>query len=149
MVVTGFIGLRVVLCKAVFRAIAVPSMSCVLGIVAAAPATAAPLLLPSGNSAELIEALWDDGAGAGTDLRLRFLTPDLSSDTSFEDIEIDLAVLCDAIALPILAETQRQVGQIVISISDRSVPFGKTDPKATQHFDTFRPEGGACVWDGF
>ncbi|NKB27719.1 MAG: acetolactate synthase [Rhodobacteraceae bacterium] len=112
------------------------------------PAHAAPLVLPSGNSAELIEAMWDDSAGAGTDLRLRFLTPDLDPDTTFEDIEIDLAVLCDAIALPILAETGREVGQIVISISDRPVPFGKTDLKATQHFDTFRPEDGACVWDG-
>ncbi len=112
------------------------------------PAVAEPLILPSGNAAELIEAMWDDSAGAGTDLRLRFLSPDLDPDAQFEDIEIDLAVLCDAIALPILAETGRQVGQIVISISDRPVPFGKTDPKATQHFDTFRPDAGACVWDG-
>ena len=112
------------------------------------PVDAAPLNLPSGLTADLLEARWDDSAGAGTDLRLRFHTPDLSPDTQFEDIEIDLAVLCDAIALPILAETGREVGQIVISISDRSVPFGETDPDATQHFDTFRPQGDACIWDG-
>ena len=118
-------------------------------LVFSTPAQAAPIPLPSGHSAELIEAMWDDSAGAGTDLRLRFLSADLSPGTEFQDVEIDLAMLCDAVALPILAETGREVGQIVISLSDRPVPFGETDPEATQHFDTFRPEGGACIWDGY
>lgn len=128
-----------------------PALACAVALlIAEAPsAVAAPIPLPSGHSAELIEAMWDDSAGAGTDLRLRFLSSDLSPGTEFQDVEIDLAMLCDAVALPILAETGRDVGQIVISLSDRPVPFGETDPGATQHFDTFRPESGACIWDGY
>jgi len=39
--------------------------------------------------------------------------------------------------------------QIIIVLSDREVEFGVADPDATQYFEAYRPEDGACFWEGF
>ena len=62
---------------------------------------------------------------------------------------IDLAALCDSYALPRAAEATPVPDQIIISLADRVVPFGQTDPDATQYFEAYRIEDGACVWDMF
>ena len=48
-----------------------------------------------------------------------------------------------------LPATGPQPSQIVISLSDRAVPFGEADPEATQFFEAYRVEGGACIWEMF
>ena len=39
--------------------------------------------------------------------------------------------------------------RIVISFSDRVVPFGQADKDATQVFELFSFSDGACAWEEF
>ncbi len=66
-----------------------------------------------------------------------------------ERIEADMRHLCEAEALPRLETAPEQVERVVVSIADRPVPFGETDPEAAQVFEAYRVEGGACIWEGF
>jgi Family of unknown function (DUF6497) len=34
-------------------------------------------------------------------------------------------------------------------MSDRVVPFGQTDPEATQFFEAYSLQGDTCVWEMF
>ena len=49
--------------------------------------------------------------------------------------------------MPRLAQPAPQAAQIVVSLSDRIVPFGEPVPEATQYFDTFGVRDGQCVWE--
>lgn len=103
--------------------------------------------VPSGQPVELWEVLVDQ-VGAQTWVRFRFLAPEISKDTgvtSFELVEGDFAALCMDVALPYMADHELPADVVVISMLDRAVEFGQTDPDATQFIDAFRPEGGACV----
>ena len=62
---------------------------------------------------------------------------------------IDIEALCADFALPYLRDNNTQVTRIVISMADRELEFGATDPEATQFFDMFRPENGSCIWEDF
>ena len=42
-----------------------------------------------------------------------------------------------------------QPAQIVISLSDRPVPFGEAAPDATQFFEAFALQDGTCIWEMF
>ncbi|MDH5531341.1 MAG: DUF6497 family protein, partial [Paracoccaceae bacterium] len=33
--------------------------------------------------------------------------------------------------------------------SDRVVPFGESDPEATQYFEAFSIADGTCIWEAF
>ncbi|PKP79808.1 MAG: hypothetical protein CVT80_14575 [Alphaproteobacteria bacterium HGW-Alphaproteobacteria-2] len=60
-----------------------------------------------------------------------------------------METLCSEVGLPILAAGGGEVERIVVSISERPVPFGTSDPATAQVFDMFRPEHGACIWEPF
>jgi hypothetical protein len=60
-----------------------------------------------------------------------------------------MAHLCQSYALPRLSETGPVPAQIIISLSDRPVPFGEASPEATQFFEAYRIEGDACIWEAF
>lgn len=129
----------------------------------ASPAQAgAPVAVPSGQSVWLLEWLEEPGAagdaatdGAGAPVwRLRFLAPAIGTPQApdFDAIADDMAALCTAFAVPRL----RAGGdggppapvRVIVSLSDRPVPFGETAPEATQYFEVFSLENGACVWEG-
>lgn len=122
-----------------------------LGWVASAESARA-LDLPSGLSAELTEVLVDN-VGKETWIRFRFVSPDIgaSAPTSFTfaKIEGDFAVICEQLALPYLMEHQLEADKIVVSIADRPLKFGTSDPDATQFFEQFRAENGDCIWEAF
>ena len=116
-------------------------------LLAALPAWAEPVSAPSGQRIELVEAFWDVTKGRPPTLRLRFLAPQLGDGLTFADVEADFLHLCRAHALPHVTE-ERNGSLIIINILDRRVPFGASDPEATQFFEAFRAENGDCVWQG-
>lgn len=107
--------------------------------------------VPSGQSVTLNEVLIDE-VGAEAWLRFRFLAPQIAQGAdavTYAQAEPDFVALCDTVALPYLAEYDLTADVIVVSLMDREVPFGQADPEATQFFETFRLENGACVWQEF
>ena len=130
------------------RGLALPAV-----LAAAGPVLAAPeIVVPSGQAVTFVEVVADAAGPAGYTLRFRFLAPAIARAGGTVDAEAafaDMQALCDGYALPRVATTGPQPEQIVITLMDRPVPFGAAMPEATQFFEAFRPEGGACVWESF
>lgn len=107
--------------------------------------------VPSGQPVTLIDTVLNEPGPAGVTIRYRFLAPEIAPDASidFDTAVIDIAALCDSYALPRLADSTTPPDQIIISLADRVVPFGQTDDAATQYFEAFGIDGGACIWDLF
>jgi uncharacterized protein DUF6497 len=107
--------------------------------------------VPSGQTVELQEVLLDDTSGQ-TVVRFRFLAPAIARDggtITFTDAELDMAHLCETVALPYIAEQGIAAGKVIISLADRAVEFGTPDPDATQFFEGYRLENSTCIWEGF
>jgi hypothetical protein len=64
-------------------------------------------------------------------------------------VQADFQWLCDMAARPALTANEWQVAQVVISMSNREVAFGATDPDVVQFFEGFRIEGDACILELF
>lgn len=87
---------------------------------------------------------------AGGLARFRLVLPGLGRPGAlFEDVAKDLLWLCESLALPALAANGWRPAEVVVSLSDREVPFGATDPEAVQFFEGFQVEEGACVPQAF
>ena len=65
----------------------------------------------------------------------------------------DMDWLCQTYALPRLAATGPKPAEIIISMADRDVPFGESDPEATQFFNAYSidysKDGTNCLWEPF
>lgn len=130
-------------------------------ILTAALACAAPalpalsdeaLVVPSGQEVTFQDTIWDEPGPAGLAVRFRFIAPRIArnkGDIEFLKAEEDMVHLCETYALPRLAEAGEMPAQVIITLSDRPVTFGLSDPEATQFFEAYRPDDGACVWEGF
>lgn len=107
--------------------------------------------VPSGQPVSLIDVILNEPGPAGSTMRVRFLAPEIAPNASisFETAVIDMAALCDSYALPRATEATPSPDQVIISLADRIVPFGQTDPEATQYFEAYRIDDGTCVWDMF
>ncbi len=124
---------------------------CVFALALATSAQAAQSFeTPSGQQVTLEEVLLDENPGELW-ARFRFLAPDLrrAGDVDPQAALDDMQHLCDAIAAPYLVERDIAPARIVISLSDKIVPFGETDPSAMQVFEMFRPEDASCIWEEF
>ncbi len=126
---------------------------CVLSLALAATVTSAAQAqdVPSGQAVTLDEVLVDS-VGAEAWLRFRFMAPQIARDggsVSFDAARDDFLHLCHAVALPYMREFDLDTDVIVISMMDRVVPFGTSDPDATQFFEAFRIADGACAWDSY
>jgi hypothetical protein len=122
---------------------------------------APPLPPPSDGSPQVavpsgMEVYYEDVIqnvpGEGLVYRFRFVAPAIAragGTVSAEDAQGDMQALCDSFALPRIPATGPQPGQIIISFSDRPVPFGQPVPEATQFFEAYRIEDGRCVWEIF
>lgn len=66
-----------------------------------------------------------------------------------DPVHQDVVWLCENWVLPRLASPAPRPAQIVISLSDRPVPFGAFDPDAVQLFEAFRlpPDRDICEWE--
>jgi len=111
-----------------------------------------PIKVPSGQTVTYVETIEDLHGPAGLTYRFRFLAPAIArtgGTVSAEDAVKDMAELCQAFALPRLPNPGPAVQEIVISLADRPVVFGAQAPEATQYFEAFRPDGDACIWEGY
>ena len=96
----------------------------------------------------LAETIRDTAGPAGLTDRFRFLAPWIAG-TAYEDIAPDIQWLCDTVALPRVESSTPPPAQIVISLSDREVAFGASDPDATQFFEAFTVADDACMVELF
>lgn len=106
--------------------------------------------VPSGQPVEVYEVLTDT-VGAESWVRFRFLAPEISrsgGSISFAEAEQDLEHLCVEVALPYLAEYDLTADVVAVTLLDRPLAFGVSDPEATQFIDIFRVSSGTCVWEG-
>lgn len=107
--------------------------------------------LPSGQNVDLHEVILEDVAGEAV-MRFRFVAPAISragGSVSFSEAELDMVHLCETVALPYLAQHSVAAHHVVISLSDRFVEFGSSDPDTTQFFEAFRIENNSCIWEVF
>lgn len=118
----------------------------------ATAALADPLKLPSGQEVTLEEVIANVPSENGLAMRYRFLAPAIARDGGTIDAETagrDMDWLCQNYALPRLPATGPMPAEIIISMADRDVPFGQSDPEATQFFNAYSIEGGNCLWEAF
>lgn len=105
--------------------------------------------VPSGQPLEVEQVILEEETGIA---RFRFLAPEIGSDgegRTYSDVQDDFSYLCETYALPALSEHGWDPGEVYVSLADREVPFGESDPEATQFFEIYRIEDGSCVWEGF
>lgn len=109
--------------------------------------------VPSGQKITLMETIWNERGPGGLAIRFRFLAPAITKGTgtvTSDQAEADMMSLCHDYALKRIGDaTGPTPAQIIISLSDRPVPFGESDPEATQFFDSFDLTDGDCVWSLF
>ncbi len=110
--------------------------------------------LPSGQVVTLIETIWNAPGPEGLVSRFRFLAPAINPETAAEtgvvDFDLaaaDIAWLCQNYALERVVQMGPEPAQVVVSLSDRLVPFGETSPESVQFFEAFRIENGTCIWE--
>lgn len=108
-----------------------------------------PIPLPSGNDAQLFDVVTTTAGSAGLTYRFRFIAEWIADGADFETVSADMIYLCEAYALPRIAEIGPQPAQVVVSLSDVPVEFGQPSSDAVQYFEAFRPEAGVCVWELF
>ena len=116
------------------------------------PGEGLALTLPSGQVVTLIETVFNTMGPMGLVTRFRFLAPAInptSGTVSFETAAEDIAWTCQNFALQRVTDFGPLPSQIIISMEDREVVFGEPDPEATQFFEAFRIENGACIWEVF
>ncbi len=110
----------------------------------------ADITVPSGQDITLGDVFFETQKDGELWLRLRFLAPGIGAGQgkiSYEQAEEDFLYLCQSEALPRLEAVKTRASVIVITLMDRMVEFGASDPAAVQYFEAFRPEGGACLWE--
>ena len=112
------------------------------------PAVAETIVLPSGNSAVLLDVV-TDAPGLEPTHRFRFVSPDVTAGADYMKTEADMAHLCRTVALPQIEVAEPRPDLIVIPLADRPVPFGAPDPNAIQFFEAYTPDGGDCLWRDF
>jgi hypothetical protein len=110
------------------------------------------LAVPSGQEITLQDIFWEEGDGAELVLRLRFIAPQIARATGTVDYDMaakDMLYLCEHFVLPQIESGEDKPDQIIVSLSDIEVPFGEANLDATQFFEAYRIEGGACIWEIF
>ncbi len=127
------------------------ALSMSLTLLALSAEAGVPVDVPSGQPVELHEVLVDDEPGQ-TWLRFRFVAPQIVQDQTsvwLDNVSDDMDHLCDAIAVPYLTVQELTPFRIVISLSDRPVEFGASDPEATQFFELYSLSDGSCMWEEY
>jgi len=108
--------------------------------------------VPSGQEVTLMDVIWNIPGPEGLATRFRFLAPAIAragGTITADQAQDDMLALCRGFALDRIAAAGPQPAQIIISLSDRPVPFGDTVPEATQYFESYALEDGDCVWSLF
>jgi hypothetical protein len=110
------------------------------------------IAVPSQQSVTLLDIIWNSEGPDGPAPRFRFLAPAIAragGSVDFAAVEGDLQHLCQTYVLQALAEKGVSASLVLMSIADRPVEFGSTDPEATQYFDVFSIMGTTCTREIF
>ena len=128
------------------------------------PGSDAPLDVPSGQVVTLQEVIVDHAVPNAATYRFRFIAPAIARDGGGMDFETsiaDMQHLCDTYALaqvaaaspaPVADTTPAKLPgtvQVIIAFSDMALPFGQTNPDATQFFMAFSVQDGVCALEPF
>lgn len=115
-------------------------------------AAGSDLGLPSGRSVTFHDVIHGAPGPGGLTVRFRFIETDLRDvidTTPYDELEADMHYLCETYALDRIPNIGPQPATVMISIADRPTEFGAQDPGVVQVFEAYRPEEGACLWEGF
>lgn len=110
------------------------------------------ITVPSGQKVTLLDVITNVPGPEGLTARFRFLAPAIAKDGGTVDAEtaaIDMDHLCQSYALPRISSLGPLPVQIILSMSDRDVPFGEARPDATQYFNAYSIADGQCIWEMF
>lgn len=108
------------------------------------------LAVPSGFELSLQEVIYETLQDNTAVARFRYVMPIIGQEgISFDDVEPDFLYLCETHARRSLEKADKTVDQIIISLADRETEFGTVSHVATQFFEAYRVENGACIWEGF
>ena len=116
------------------------------------PGDATLIPVPSGQVVTLLDVIWNAPGPLGLTTRFRFLAPAINKaapQVEFEEATVDMMHLCQSYALGRIAEFGPAPAQIIISLSDTPVHFGEAAPGATQFFEAYSLQDGACIWEAF
>lgn len=121
-------------------------------VLAAGPGVAQTGGVPSGQPLVLWEVVWERVEGSGAQAVLRFIAPEIARDggrigpdAALQDVDW----LCETHAVPLSTLPAARADAVVVTLMDRPVPRGRTDPEVTQYFETFTIVDGACVVEEF
>jgi hypothetical protein len=111
-----------------------------------------PDVLPSGQRVAPLDMVLERQGDGQAWLVIRYLAPRIARETGdlgYDDVIADLDALCAGpglVAAAQAAKTGPAPDQIVVTLLDRPVPRGATDPEATLFIEAYRfgPEG--CTW---
>ncbi|MFT4961044.1 MAG: hypothetical protein ACI92Z_002130 [Paracoccaceae bacterium] len=126
-------------------------LALVISCMLAGSAWAQQMQVPSGQLVTLTEVLIDEQPGEVW-VRFRFIAPEISrqgGSVSYDIAAPDMDHLCEMLVLPYLQEYALTPARVVISLSDRDVPFGASAPEATQFFEAYMPKSSRCIWEEF
>lgn len=115
------------------------------GTAAASSTGASEFGVPSDNQTYLHEAMVDAQTEPSS-LRLRFVQPSLSAGFDYSDVSDDLFALCQAQFRGEVAQNVAEMGQVIVSIANKEVPFGETNPDVVQVFEVFHLGDAGCEW---
>lgn len=122
-------------------------------LIALASLAAVPLRaeveLPSGYDASLLEGFVEVQPDGARWARFRYVMPALAEAADFDSVQQDFVALCDAQALPMLDAAGEEVALIVVSLMDKPLEFGQSDPGTVQYFESFAIREGRCIWEEF
>lgn len=110
------------------------------------------IMVPSGQGISLQEVILDRPSADAAIYRFRYLAPAIAREGGTMDFETsitDMQTLCNTHALPLLGGDLPASVQVIIAFSDMALPFGETNPDATQFFVAFNIEDGVCVLEPY
>ena len=108
--------------------------------------------VPSGQGVTLQEVIVDQPSAGTAIYRFRFLAPAIARKGGTMDFEAsigDMQQLCDGYAVQQIMAPMPTATQVIIAFSDMALPFGETNPKATQFFIAFSIVDSLCVLEPY
>ncbi len=126
-------------------------LSCLAFMSTATAGAEASLPVPSGQKIHLNDVLLDENPGELW-VRFRFVAPrigSLAGQIGYDVAAIDMDHLCASLAIPYVTLHDLKPSRVVISLADRVVSFGDSNPEATQFFEAYRLENARCIWEEF
>ncbi len=108
------------------------------------------IALPSGLVVRLHETRLEPvGAPTGgvNAVRLRYVSAQLGTEFSFDEVEGDFTHLCGTFGLLTRARSAPNAEQVIISMASAPTAFGESAPNVVQYFDSFSVQDDTCIWE--